>query len=126
MSKKFEYIKDAVFHSEQKPENLANLLEGLIADVATSVSVAGESSITIPSGDTSATSTYTAEVLSQFGDAMTGNSVTWSATSATGVSINSSTGVLSVEKTASAGSIVVTATSNSLTGSIEVTLVAEP
>lgn len=125
MSKKFEYIKKAVFYSEQKPEKLAELIAGTITDVATSVEVSGESTITIPAGDTANTATYTASVLSQFGDVMSGQTATFSVSSATGVSINSSTGVLSVGKTASAGDVTVTATSSGKSGTFTVTLEAE-
>lgn len=125
MSKKFEYIKKAIFYSEQKPDMLAGLLEGLVSDVATSVTVAGDNSIVIPTGDTANTKTYTATVLSQFGDTMEGQSITYSVTSETGVSINSSTGVLSVGKTATAESVTVTATSGTKTASIDVALEAQ-
>lgn len=122
MSKKFEFIKNAVFFSEQKPEKLASLLCTLVSDVATSVKVTGDTSILVPTGDTAATKTYTADVLSQYGDAMEGQSITYSVTSTTGVSINNSTGVLSVGKTATAESVTVTATSGGKTDSVVVTL----
>lgn len=125
MSKKFDYIKKAVFYAEQKPEMLAELISGTVTDVATSVSVSGESNILIPTGDTSVTKTYTAEVLSQFGDVMEGQSITYSVTSATGVSINSSTGVLTIGKTASEGDITVTATSGGKSGTTIVSLEAQ-
>ena len=125
MSKKFEYIKKAIFYSEQKPDKLAELISGTITDVATSVEVSGEPTITIPAGDTANTATYTASVLYQFGDVMDGQTVTFSVSSATGVSINSSTGVLSVEKTASAGDVTVTATRSGKSGTFTVTLEAE-
>lgn len=125
MSKKFEYIKKAVFYSEQNPAMLAELIAGTVTDVVTSVEVSGESTITIPTGDTANTATYTASVLSQYGDVMDGQTVTFSVSSATGVSINSSTGVLSVEKTASAGDVTVTATSSGKSGTFTVTLKVE-
>lgn len=119
MSKKLEYIKKAVFYSQQKPQMLAELIAGTVTDVATSVSLTGATEVAIPTGDTATTETYTASILSQYGDAMTGT-ITWSVTSATGVSI--SNGVLSVGKTASAGTVTVTATSSGKSASIEVTL----
>lgn len=125
MSKKFEYIKKAVFFSEQNPAMLAELIAGTVTDVATSVSVDGEHNILIPTGDTSVTKTYTAEVLSQFGDVMEGQSITYSVTSATGVSINSGTGVLTIAKTASEGDITVTATCGGKTGTTTVSLEAQ-
>lgn len=122
MSKKFEFIKNAVFFSEQNPEKLASLLCTLVSDVATSVKVTGDTNILVPTGETAATKTYSASVLSQYGDAMEGQSITYSVTSTTGVSINSSTGVLSVGKTATADSVTVTATSSDKTDSVVVTL----
>lgn len=41
MSKKLDYIKKAVFYSQQKPELLAELLSGIVTDVATSISIGG-------------------------------------------------------------------------------------
>lgn len=125
MSKKFEFIKNAVFFSEQKPEKLASLLCSLVSDVATSVTVSGEAKILIPTGDTATTKTYTADVISQYGDSMADQSITYSVTSTTGVSINSSTGVLSIAKTASAGDITVTATSGGKSGTTTVALEAQ-
>lgn len=125
MSKKVESIKNAVFYSKENPERLANIIAGVVTDVATTVEVSGESSIAIPSGDTAVTKTYTAKVLSQFGDEMAGQTITWSIPETTGVSIGSSTGVLSVGKTTTADSVVVTATCGTVTGTITVTLVAE-
>lgn len=124
MSKKFEVIRNAVFYSQQEPEKLAKLLEGTISDVATSVTVAGDSSVVIPLGDTATTKTYTASVLSQYGDVMEGQSVTWSIPETTGVSIGSSTGILEVAKTASAGKVTITATCSGKTATKEVTLTA--
>lgn len=120
MSKKFEFIRNAVFYAQQNPAVLAGLIAGTVSDVATSVSVTGDAEITIPSGDTAATGTYTATVFSQFGDVMSGETVTWSVTSATGVSI--SDGTVSVAKTASAGTITVTATDGTVSGTFSVTL----
>ena len=121
MSKKFEYIKKAVFYSQQNPAALATLIAGTVSDVATTVTVTGEAEITIPA-DEAVTKSYTATVLSQFGDVMQGETIVWSVTSATGVSI--SNGTLSVGKTASAGTITVTATDGTVSGSFEVTLKA--
>lgn len=122
MSKKFEYIKRAAFFSEQKPEMLASLLEGVIEDVETSVSVSGDSTVEIPTGDTANTATYSASVLSQFGDEISGKTITFSIPTTTGVTIGESTGVLSVSKTATAGVVTITATAGSLTGTFSVTL----
>lgn len=48
MSKKLDYIKKAVFYSQQKPELLAELLSGIVTDVATSISIGGATSIKKP------------------------------------------------------------------------------
>lgn len=123
MSKKLEAIKKAVFYAQQKPEMLANILAGVVSDIATSVEIAGADSITIPSGDTANTEDYTATILSQFGDTMTAE-VTYTLKAAvTGVSISDNT--VSVASTASAGSFIVVATSGTVSAEKEVSLVAE-
>lgn len=122
MSKKLDALKEAVFYAQQKPEKLAGYLASLISDTVTSVAISGADSITIPSGATPATETYTATVFSQFGDAMD-ESVTLSLKeSVTGVSISS--GVVSVDNTASAGSFIVVATCGTVTSEKTVALVA--
>lgn len=120
MSKKFEAIKKAIFYSEQDPSALASIISGTVTDVVTSVSVTGATEIDIPTGETANTEDYTATVLSQFGDAMEGQTVTFTVTSATGVSISDNT--VSIANTASAGTITVTATCSGKTGTIDVTL----
>lgn len=123
MSKKFDAIKDAVFYAHEKPDALANLLAGAISDVATSIVISGADTVEIPSGDTPNTETYTAKVFSQFGDEMTGTSATLALKeSVTGVSISS--GVVSVAKTASAGTFIVKATSGTAVAEMTVTMTA--
>lgn len=123
MSNKFEAIKKAVFYAHEKPDNLATLLEGLISDAVTAVSISGDDSIEIPSGDTANTATYTAKVFSQFGDEMAGQTVTLALKeSVTGVSISS--GVVSVAKTATADSFIIKATCGTVTAEKTVALVA--
>ena len=109
MSKKYDAIKRAVFYANQKPQLLAEILEGAVSDAVTSVTLSGADSINIPSGDTANTATYTAKAFSQFGDEMEGQSITIALkASVTGVSV--SEGVVSVAKTASATSFTLTAT----------------
>ena len=123
MSKKLDTLTKAVFYAEQKPEKLAEILAGNISDVATSVGISGPAKIIIPSGNIENTATYTASVLSQFGDAMEGAPVLTLKENVTGVSI--ADGVVSVAKTASAGTIYVVATADSLSAEYSVKLVAE-
>ena len=124
MSKKIDAIKKQVFYAQQNPELLAKTIAGTVTDVATEVYVAGESILPVATTGTAKTSTYTATVLSQYGDDMTsGSSITYALKSAvTGVSINSSTGVLSVANTTTGTSATVTATAGGKTGERVVTL----
>lgn len=122
MSKKYDAIKRAVFYANQKPQVLAEILEGLVSDTLTSIAISGADSINIPSGNTANTATYTAQALSQFGDAMD-NAVTIALkASVTGVSISS--GVVSVAKTATATSFTITATSGTVVAEKTVALVS--
>lgn len=120
MSKKLEALKDAVFYAQQKPEVLATLLAGVITDTATSVRLSGASSITVPTGDTAVEETYTAEVLSQFGDTMSGTPTLALTETVTGVTVSGMK--VSVAKTATATSFTLKATSGSLTAQMTVTL----
>ena len=87
-------------------------------------------SIVIPaSGSAATTVTYTAEVYDQYGTKMTSDTPTLSITSATGVSVDSSTGKVSVERTATAGNVTLTATSStdtSKTAAVTITLSNKP
>lgn len=122
MSKKLEALKNAVFYAHEKPEVLAWHIAGLITDVATSVSISGAASITIPSTG-SATEAYTASVLSQFGDVMTGTpTIAIDGDAPDGVSLSG--GTLTVASTASEGSVTLKATSGSLTSTRTVALVS--
>lgn len=124
MSNKHEAIKKAVFYAHEKPEELANILESIVSDVVTSVAISGADSIKIPSGDTANTATYTAKALSQFGDEMTGQTITIALkASVTGVSI--SNGVVSVAKTATAESFILVATCGTVTAEKTVALTSE-
>lgn len=123
MSKKFDAIKKAVFYAHEKPEELANILESIVSDVVTSVAISGADSIEIPSGDTANTATYTTKALSQFGDEMTGQTITLALkASVTGVSI--SNGTVSVAKTATAESLTIKATCGTVTAEKTVALTA--
>ena len=123
MSKKYDAIKRAVFYSNQKPQLLAEILEGLVSDAVTSVALSGADSIKVPSGDTANTATYTAKALSQFGDEMAGQTITIALkASVTGVSISS--GVVSVAKTATATSFTLTATCGTVVAEKTVALVS--
>lgn len=119
MSKKVEAITKAVFYSNQNPTALAEIIAGLITDTATSVSISGASSIKKP--DTgNATETYTAEVLSQYGDVMTGTPTLALKEEVTGVSI--SDGVVTVANTVTATEFTIKATSGTLTSEYTVTI----
>lgn len=123
MSKKLEAIKEMVFYTQQKPEKLATVIAGLVEDIATSIEVTGADSIKI--GEDDVTSTYKAFVFSQYGDSMSGQTITFSLKeSVTGVSVNESTGVVTVESTTEGDSFTVVATSGTLTVEKTVTLVA--
>lgn len=124
MSNKYDAIKKAVFYAHEKPEALADILEGNISDVVTKVTLSGADSIEIPSGDTANTETYTAKAFSQFGDEMDGQTITIALkASVTGVSISS--GVVSVAKTATAESFTLTATCGAVVAEKTVALTAE-
>lgn len=124
MSNKLKALEKAVFYAHEKPEELAEILNGIVSDVATTVVLSGADKITIPSGDTANTATYTAKVFSQFGDEMAGQTVTIALkASVTGVSISS--GVVSVAKTATAESFTLTATCGTIVVEKTVALEAE-
>ena len=104
--------------------------------VATSVQVKKDGtvvttdSIIIPaSGSPATTVTYTAQVYDQYGALYTSDTPTWSITSATGVSFDSSTGKVSVDSSALAGDVTLTATSSkdsSKTATVTITLSKKP
>lgn len=123
MSKKFDAIKKAVFYAHEKPEKLAEILEGAVSDVVTSLSISGADSIEIPTGDTANTANYTSKAFSQYGDEMTGQTITLALkASVTGVSISS--GTVSVAKTATAESFTIKATCGTVTAEKTVALTA--
>ena len=124
MSNKYDALKKAIFYAHEKPEALADIIVGLVSDVVTSVTISGADSMVIPKGDTANTQTYTAKALSQFGDEMSGQTVTIALKSeVTGVSISS--GVVSVAKTATAESFTLTATCGSVVAEKTVALIKE-
>ena len=123
MSNKFESIKKAVFYAHEKPEDLATLIAGVVSDVVTSIAISGANSIEVPTGDAGNTETYTAKVLSQYGDEMVGQTATFTLkSSVTGVSIRG--GVVTVAKTATGGSFTLVATCGAVTAEKTVALIA--
>ena len=104
--------------------------------VATSVQVKKDGtvvttdSIIIPaSGSAATTVTYTAEVYDQYGARYTSDTPTWSITPPAGVSFDSSTGKVSVDSSAAAGDVTLTATSSedsSKTATVTITLSKKP
>lgn len=118
MSKKIQAIAEMVFHAQQSPEDLAKIIAPLVTDVKTAVVINGSKTVKMSASD-SVTSTYTASVVSQFGDAMTG-SITWSVSEAEGVSISG--GTLTVASTATEGKVTITASSDDLVGHFDVTI----
>ena len=119
MSKKIQAIAEMVFHSQQSPEELSKVIAPLVTDVKTAVAINGSKVVKINASE-SVTSVYTASVVSQFGDKMTGGSITWSVSEAEGVSI--SDGTLTVANTATEGKVTITARSESLVGHFDVTI----
>jgi hypothetical protein len=122
MSKKLDAIKNAVFYAKENPEQLATILEGVVSDVLTSLSISGEDSIKIPTGDTPNTADYTAKAFSQYGDVMEATITLALKESVTGVSL--SNGTVSVASTATDDSFVIIATSGTVTAEKSVALIA--
>lgn len=79
---------------------------------------------TAAEGGTADTTAFTAEVKDQFGAVMTNPTVVWSIeeTGLTGISMNADTGVLTVTKAASAGTITVKATCGGKSGTKSVVI----
>lgn len=75
---------------------------------AETIVISGADAVTIPTGDTAATKNYTAEVKDQYDSPMAAQNVEWSVSQATGVSM--ANGNLTVDKTAQAGDVTITAT----------------
>ena len=112
MSKKLETIKKAVFYAHENPNPLAEIIAGNVSDVVTSVAISGADSIDVPTGDTANTAEYSAVAFSQFGDEMSGQTITFSLkASVTGVTL--STNTISVANTATAESFTIVATCGS-------------
>jgi hypothetical protein len=81
-------------------------------------------SVTIPASGT-VTATAAATVRDANNNVLTGQTVTYSlVTSKTGVSVNSSTGVVTVSSTATAGTVTIQGTCGSVTGTATLTLTA--
>lgn len=96
------------------------------ASVATSLTIEGSvDSVTVPTvtnpGITEcAYAAYTAKVLDQYGQEMTGQTIAWSVTKNPGVTINN--GQLTVTNAADAGTVTITAKSGNLTTPKDVTI----
>lgn len=120
MSKKLDAIKNAVFYSKENPSILANILVGLVSDTVSSIVIGGDTLIEIPT-ESSVTKDYTLTALSQFGDVMSGQSITLAVDgSVTGVSVSGKT--LTVDTTAQEGTFKLKATCGSIVEYLTVTL----
>lgn len=119
---KYSILKEAIMYANQKPEVLAKILADNIDDEAKSIVITGADSITIPSSD-STTSTYTAIAFSQFDEEMSDAVTLAIKETTTGVSITS--GVVTVDSTATSTSFIIKATIGNLTKEKEVSLVQE-
>ena len=118
---KIDAIKKAVLYAHEKPEELAKIIAGTITDVATSVHIEGATSITIPSAE-SVTEEYKCSVASQYGDIMSGQTVTLALKeSVTGVSVSDKT--VTVTSEATKGSFILKATCGEITSELKVELV---
>ena len=119
MTNKEKAITDAIFYAHEKPETLAGLISPLIADVATSVSIVGDTVIELDTENSSSVK-YVGEVLSQFGDKMADATISLKET-VTGVSIGS--GTVTVAKTVTDGTtFVLVATSGAIRSELTVTV----
>lgn len=95
----------------------------LAAPVLTSINVSGAAEVQLDDADP-VTSTYAAELLDQYGLAIAGT-VVWSLKAAhTGVSVNSSTGVLTATAATEPAEVTVVATVGSVTDEFVVSIVA--
>ena len=119
MSKKFEALKDMVLYAQQKPEDLAEILVGLVTDTITYVRVNGAKEVEIPT-ESQATYTFKGEALSQFGDHMEGEVTLSLASPVEGVSISGTT--VTVQSTCKAKDFTIKATSSDITATHKVIL----
>ena len=85
---------------------------------AKAIVISGADAVTIPTGDTATTESYTAAVKDQYDSPMADQNVEWSVSQATGVSM-ATNGNLTVDNTAQAGDVIITAT---VKGSTDVTV----
>ena len=96
------------------------------ASVATSLTIEGSAdSVTVPTVTNPGTTecayeAYTAKVLDQYGEEMTGQTIEWSVTNNPGVTINN--GQLTVTNAATEGNVTITAKSGNLTATKTVTI----
>lgn len=124
MSNKFNYLKEAVFYSQQDPNKLAEILSGVVQDTATSITISG-SSLVENDVTNGTTAKYTSVALSQFGDEMSGVEVTLSLKEAvTGVSISG--GTVTIANTVADGTVFIikgSANSGAILAELKVTVV---
>lgn len=124
MSNKFNYLKEAVFYSQQDPNKLAEILSGVVQDTATSITISG-SSLVENDVTNGTTAKYTSVALSQFGDEMTGVEVTLSLKEAvTGVSISG--GTVTIANSVADGTVFIikgSANSGAILAELKVTVV---
>ena len=96
--------------------------------VATSLTIEGTidsvnvPTVSEPGADGWEHKTYTAEVKDQYNNVISNPSVEWSVTGATGVSIDKTTGKLTVSNKANAGTVTITAKSGTLSATKTVTI----
>lgn len=123
-----QQLRDAIFYAGTNPDALFSILFDKVKDtpVATKVVTTGDRSLTLSSTVSVTTEAPKTEVLDQYSDVMSGQTVTYALkTTVTGCSVDSSTGVLTATTSAVAGGKpVIVATSGSLTSELEVTLVS--
>lgn len=124
LSSKKELL-EAIFFAKEKPELLFDILFDKVKDTPklSSISISGDTSINIPTSDSATTTAPTVTGLDQYGDAISVSGTTFALKEeATGCSVDSSTGVLTVTTTAEEGEVIIVATNTSLTAELKVTI----
>ena len=103
---------DYTFTTEASKANSVDILQGGVSDDTASIPLPGIN-------ETDATVDFTAKILDQYGQEMTGQTVEWSITQATGVSVNAN-GTVTVTKDAAEGNYTLTATCGGKSDSITI------
>lgn len=123
-----DQLMDAIFYAKEDPTKLFDILFPKVKDTSavTSVYSLGDTTLKLVSGDSATTKAMTTTVLDQYGDKMSGQTITYSLkTPVTGCSVDSSTGVLTADSTAVAdGKPIIVATCSGKTAELTVTLLA--